>query len=149
MIPVVHKNRANIPGGLWSDKVGGPFLEGDPGMTAFFVEGRCEMKELHSNLRLFFNEIKLTKRKVIVTEAQKQTFLESYRELMAKQKALTNDDDDDEELSEEELKRIKEDEEKALETFIKSETEKDPFIPRLTLWITRKRPKTRMADSKF
>jgi hypothetical protein len=143
MQPIVFPSRANLPGGLWTDKLGGEFIEGDPASTKIFIEGRCDVREFHMNQRLFFEDIKLTKRKVIVSDAEKESFLVRYRELIAKQMGELGDD---EELTEAEKKRMKEDEEKALEAFIKSEQEKDPDVPRLTLYLSMKRPKTRMAD---
>jgi hypothetical protein len=129
MRPIVHKARAEIPGGFWSDKMGGAFLEGDPTLTKFTIEGRCEIKELHMNVRLFFTDISLPKRRRIITEAEKEGFLERYRAIVASQIDFDGGEEG-EEKSPAELARIKEDEQQALATFIKTEKEKEPEIPR-------------------
>ena len=79
MNPVVFQKRVDIPGGLWSDKVGGEFQEGDPSKTTFYVEGKCEIKERAGRLRMFFQNITLVKRRVIISDVEKEAFLKTYR----------------------------------------------------------------------
>lgn len=79
MKPVVIPRRVTIPGGLFFNKVSGNFLEGDPTKTTFYVDGSVEIKELAGQSRLFFQNIKLVKRRVVFNDKERQEFIKTYR----------------------------------------------------------------------
>lgn len=143
MKPIVIPKRVTIPGGLWSNKVSGDFQEGDPSKTSFFVEGNVEIKELAGQSRLFFQNVQLTKRRIIFNDKERLSFITTYRsergidedaagELMIKDK-----DEKARQLQEEVL---------ALETSLKTQQAIKIKPPHLSLFLTKKKPKTRMID---
>ena len=148
MNPVVFQKRVDIPGGLWSDKVGGEFQEGDPSKTTFYVEGKCEIKERAGRLRMFFQNITLVKRRVIISDVEKEAFLKTYRTERGIPEPPppgeeTKDEDDD---SEEEKLKQQADLAQAYEEYVKIQQAKDIVIPRLFVYMSRKTPKKRMID---
>ena len=79
MKPIVVPKRVTIPGGLFFSKVSGTFLEGDSSKTSFYVEGSVEIKELAGQSRLFFQNVRLVKRRVIFLEKERLDFVKTYR----------------------------------------------------------------------
>ena len=148
MNPVVFQKRVDSPGGLWSDKVGGEFQEGDPSKTTFYVEGKCEIKERAGRLRMFFQNVTLVKRRVIISDAEKEAFLKTYRtergiaELPPPGEETKDEDD---ETEEEKLKQ-QADLAQAYEEYVKIQQAKEIVIPRLFVFMSRKTPKKRMID---
>lgn len=148
MNPVVFQKRVDIPGGLWSDKVGGEFQEGDPSKTTFYVEGKCEIKERAGRLRMFFQNVTLVKRRVIISDAEKEAFLKTYRtERGIAEPSPPGEEtkDEDDETEEEKLKQ-QADLAQAYEEYVKIQQAKELVIPRLFVFMSRKTPKKRMID---
>ena len=148
MNPVVFQKRVDIPGGLWSDKVGGEFQEGDPSKTTFYVEGKCEIKERAGRLRMFFQNITLVKRRVIISDVEKEAFLKTYRSergIPEPPPPGEETKDDDDETEEEKLKQ-QADLTQAYEEYVKIQQAKEIVIPRLFVYMSRKTPKKRMID---
>ena len=154
MKPLVFPKRVDIPGGLWSDKVGGDFQEGDPAKTNFFVEGRCEIKERAGRLRMFFQNIRLKKRRIVISDADKEAFIKTYRAergieenttdategmTTTEQQQLTPDE-------EEEKRKEAEDEALSFENYVNDLQKKELVIPRLMVFMSKKSPKKRMTD---
>ena len=99
MKPIVIPKRVTIPGGLFFNKVGGNFQEGDPSKTAFYVEGNVEIKELAGQSRLFFQNVKLVKRRIVFNDKDRLEFLKIYRlergvDEDAEGELIMDDDDD-------------------------------------------------------
>lgn len=143
MKPIVFQKRVEIPGGLWSDKVGGAFQEGDPSKTTFYIEGKCDIKERAGRLRLFFQNISLTKRRVIVSNEAKEAFINTYRS--ERGIVIVPGEEDTDEDEEERLKR-QSDEAHAFEEYVKAQQAKELEVPRLFVYMTKKTPKKRMID---
>ena len=80
MIPIIYPVRVNIVGGLWSSKLGGEFQDGDPNRSSHIIQGRADIKELGQNLRLFFNEVKIRQRRIILTNDDKLAIANKYME---------------------------------------------------------------------
>ena len=118
MKPIVIPKRVTIPGGLFFNKVGGSFQEGDSAKTSFYIEGNVDIKELAGQSRLFFQNVKLVKRRVVFNDNDKLQFVEKYRvergvDVNADGELIVDDDDDKiRQLQEEVL---------AFEAFAKSE----------------------------
>ena len=140
MKPIVFQKRVEIPGGLWSDKLGGAFQEGDPAKTSFYVEGRCEVKERAGRLRLFFQDVKLVKRRVVISDAEKEAFVKLYRT----ERGIVDGVDDDEPEEE----RLKQQQEfaAAYDDYVKVQQAKELEVPRLFIYMSKKPPKKRMID---
>ena len=165
MIPVISKHRIESVDGLWTTKMGGSFDEGDSAQTSFFYEGRADIKELGGHLKLFIKDLAVLQRPLVVTEQLKVKLLAEYREDRKKKKlayasksdqgttvragedenvnidnySASSDEEDDEE---------KEDRERAaLESLIDKEKRKPLTMPKITLFLTKKKPKTRMVDA--
>lgn len=139
MRPIVCGHRSRIPGGLWTSKVGGDIKEGDPTLTQFVVEGRADIKELRGHMKLFFQGVTITQRPRILTENEKNKIRTQFR-------ASNKVPEDLDELEDEERAAILEKEEAALQTLFKQEIDKQLSIPKLFVYLSKKKPKTRMTD---
>lgn len=138
MHPIVFASRVEISGGLWTLKIGGSFQEGDPSVTKFSIEGRADIKELANKyLRLFFEDVKFTQRKIILTHQEKQKIADDY----LKDNKLGDDDDDEEEKLANRQK-----ESKFIQALIDEQENQVFKLPKLTLFMSRKKPKMRMID---
>lgn len=111
--------------GLWANKLSGSFQEGDAKSTRFFVEGKVEIKELGGHLRAYFKDVKLTVRVNTDKKAEED-----------EEKEKGSDDSDtssDEEDADKKKKDVK--------------AEEDLYIPKLSVYMTTKKPKKRMVDA--
>lgn len=151
MIPVVCKTRTETIDGLWTNKLGGVFEEGDPALTNFTIEGRADIKELGGHLRIFFKDIQIKRRLFVLTDAIKTRLLTEYYEdkkrkkqaaysLDPDQEAESDSDDDDEEEKQRKESVL-------LEGLVAAEKLKDLEVPKLTLYLVNKKPKVRMVDA--
>ncbi len=136
-----------MPGGSWTNKLGGEFQEGDTA-TKFFFEGRADIKELGGHLKIFFKDVSIIKRPFILTENHMTTFKDQYikdrRERRTRIYGAENADDSSDD-DDEDLKQAKET--KAINFMIQDEKNKPMFIPKLSLFLTTKKPKSRMVDA--
>jgi hypothetical protein len=143
MKPIVIPKRVTVPGGLWSNKVSGDFQEGDPSKTPFFIEGSVEIKELASHSRLFFHEIHLTKRRIVFTDKERSAFFSTYRSERgidedAAGELIIHDKDEKARQLVEELMALEKEWKVQMAIKIKP--------PHLSVFLTKKKPKTRMVD---
>lgn len=150
MIPVLSETRALSKDSLWTNKMRGDFEEGDPALAHFIIRGGAEIKELGGHLRIFFRDVQIMKRPFILTEDVRKQLLNTHRlEKLAKKRQayhLSDEEavsDSDEDLEDDE---IKEKEAKVLEKMITMEKIKTLEVPKLTLFLTSKKPKVRMVD---
>jgi len=146
MIPITSRGRVEMPGGSWTNKMGGEFQEGDSA-TKFFFEGRADIKELGGHLKIFFKDIAIIKRPFVVTEALMTSFREQYNDERKKRRAAAYGEDNAEDSSDDEDEVKLEKENKAIHYMIQDEKNKPLFIPKLSLFLTAKKPKTRMVDA--
>lgn len=150
MLPVICKARTETVDGLWTNKMGGEFEEGDPALTAFTFEGRADIKELGGHMRIFFNSINIKRRLFILTDSIKTKLLTDYYEEKKRKKAAAykefaigdeSDSDDDDEEEKQRKEQI------ILEDLVAMEKRKPLAVPKLHLFLTTKKPKTRMVDA--
>lgn len=128
MIPIISKQRLEKPGGLWTTKSVGSFVDGNPTTTSFFVEGKVEIKELGGHLKAFFKGVKLSPRLPNASEATKK-----------------EKEDDDSDASSDKAEEVKTSEQKVVEDIqIHSILE---HMPKLQVFMTTKKPKKRMVDA--
>ena len=147
MIPCVTTKRVDIPGGVWAPKVSGMFEEGDPASTHFFVTGKVDIKELAGHLKLFFEDVKIVKRKMLLTDKEKEELKAKYlTESAETDKKGLEEGTILEALSPEALKAR---DDAAIEEILKeAQAKKDIPIPsRLHVYLTRRKPKTKMSDA--
>lgn len=145
MRAAIGRMRVDIPGGMWAPKVSGEFQEGDPVTTAFFVEGKVEIKELAGHLKLFFTDVKLVKRKLFLTNKEKEDITKKYMAESAEQdkKSLEEGKEPLEDAA-----RAERDEAAIAERHKSAEAAKVAPVPsRLYVYLTRRKPKTRMNDA--
>lgn len=119
MISLISQDRLEKPGGLWTTKTGGIFMEGNPTSTGFFIDGKVEIKELGGHLKIFFKAIKLTPRTLQITEEKK---------------AAEDDESDD-----------SDDDANNKKTIVPAESLTK--LPKLQVFMTTKKPKRRMVDA--
>ncbi len=144
MIPITSRGRVEMPGGSWTNKMGGEFQEGDT-TTKFFFGGRADIKELGGHLRIFFKDIALTRRPFVVTDAQMLVFRERYKEERKKRREayqIENAEDSSDDEDDVKLER----ENRAINGMINEEKNMPLIVPKLTLFLTAKKPKSRMVD---
>lgn len=150
MLPVVFNSRTTIPGGLWTPKLAGDFEEADPTAGRFYVEGRAEIKELAGHLKLFFKDIALIERRMIISDEEKQEIINIEAQklldvLIAEVERGGNgkkfDPDDETDLLK--AKRFAKAEIEAAAIIRKK---KEVFYPNLHVFLSKKRPKKRMTD---
>ena len=134
-----------MPGGSWTNKLGGEFQDGDAS-TTFFFEGRADIKELGGHLRIFFKDIAVIKRPMEVPEARKAEMLENYRKERKEKRRQAYGPDADSSSDEEEDAK-KEREEREINMLIQEEKEKPVVMPKICIYLTTKKPKTRMVDA--
>lgn len=140
MHPIVFSSRVDKPGGLWTPKIGGIILEGDPNKTSFVIEGRVEIKEFSDHLRLFFQDVEIVQRKIIIREDEKNKIIERYH--ATKKKYLYSDDQVEESVA---LERKKKEESDIHDLISEVENRKIP-LPKLHVFMSKKKPKERMID---
>jgi hypothetical protein len=151
MYPVVFSSRVDAPGGLWTPKIGGTFQEGDPSLTSFFIEGRADMKELAGHLRIYFQDVTFLQRKRALPDADRErivnTYFEGIKNAKLRREALGQEvsDSEDEEDAEYVLKK-KQTHDAELEVLFAAEQNKEIPLPRLAVYLSKKKPKTRMTD---
>lgn len=150
MIPVLSETWALSKDSLWTNKMRGDFEDGDPALAHFIIQGGAEIKELGGHLRIFFRDVQIMKRPFILTEDVRKQLLNTHHlEKLAKKRQayhLSDEEavsDSDEDLEDDE---IKEKEAKVLEMMITMEKIKALEVPKLTLFLTSKKPKVRMVD---
>jgi Leucine-rich repeat (LRR) protein len=151
MIPVICKARTETNDGLWANKMGGEFEEGDAALTKFTVEGRADIKELGGHLRVFFSDIKLKKRIFVLTEPIRAKMLEDYYEEKKRKKqaaysllpdaAQSDSDDDDDEEEKQRKEQI------IVDGLVDMERMRPLEVPKLHLYLTSKKPKVRIVDA--
>lgn len=145
MIPLVSLDRA-ISGGAksvdnqWSPKLTGNLREGDPALTSFTIEGRAEIRELGGHIRLFLRDIKVVKRPLVITDKLKDELRQRVEE--EKKDSLTIG-----ESADEEDEAAQQEKEEALQQMIEKERARPVNIPSLRVYLTDKKPKTRMVDA--
>lgn len=143
-MPIIAPKRLEIKGGMWTPKVGGEFQEGDPSTTGYYIQGKAEIKELAGYLKLFCTDVKLVRRKLLLSEREKSTLKATYlAEMEVKDKETL--ENGEEPLS---AKAQFERDEAALEKIWKEAEQKKeiPLPSRLHLYLTRRKPKTKMTD---
>lgn len=150
MIPVLSETRALSRDSLWTNKMRGDFEEGDPALAHFIIHGGADIKELGGHLRIFFRDVQIMKRPFILTEDVRKQLLDTHRLDKLAKKRLAYHLNDEEEVSDsdEDLEddEIKEKEAKVLDKMITMEKIKTLEVPKLTLFLTSKKPKVRMVD---
>jgi len=146
MIPIVTTKRVELPGGVWTPKVGGEFEEGDPGTTHFYISGRVDGKELAGHLKLFFTDTKIVKRQLLLTEKEKDELRSKYLlESSEADKRGLEEGTILEALTEE--ARNARDEAAIAAIWKEVEAKKDIPIPsRLNVFLSRRKPKPKMGD---
>jgi hypothetical protein len=95
MNAIISSARTDTPGGLWSPKLGGSFEEftplankgnADASGSEFYVScGKADIRELGGFLRVFFTDVEVVKRPILVTEEYKTELLAKFE---ATQKAM-------------------------------------------------------------
>jgi hypothetical protein len=157
MIPTICHARTQTADGLWATKMGGVFEEGDPSITPFHLEGTADIKELGGHLRIFFRKVIIVRRLFATTDALKASLLRDFQDqkkkskrekwvkenppeegedpTVAAQHELSDSDDD---LDEDEME---EKETKILEVLIEAEKRKPLVLPKLSLFLTSRKPK--------
>ena len=151
MISVLAKARTETTDGLWANKMGGDFEEGDPAITAFSIQGRADIKELGGHLRVFFKDIIIKRRIFVLTETIRTKMLADYYEEKKRKKQAAygllpdaeesdSDEDDDEEEKERKENII-------VDGLVEIEKMKALEVPKLHLYLTGKKPKVRMVDA--
>eukprot|EP01038_Epipyxis_sp_PR26KG_P009130 gene9130-12314_t len=146
MIPVVSSQRIQQSGGSWTSKLGGDLVEGDPTITRFGFTGRIEVRELGGHLRLFFENVLITKRPFKANDAFRKKLFEQVKAIRLQKKAenTQNNEEDDSESDDEEQQ---EEDAKEVEKLIEIEKNKPLVIPKLNVYLTTKKPKMRMVDA--
>ncbi len=152
MKPLVFHKRTQISGGLWTPKLGGEFQEGgDANSNKHYVQGRAEIKELNGSLRIFFEDVKIIQRPIILSEDVKNQLTQQYREQKkveskSKLALLTvTEEDEPEETDEEKEKRLAR-EKIDLDIIFRNETRKQIPLPKLFVYLSKKKPRSRMSD---
>lgn len=118
MKPVVFRERAAIPGGLWSPKLNGTFEEGDAKTDIFFI-GSASIKQFSDLFKLFFTEVDIVDRNEI-------------NRFLGKSSKAGNDDQID--IAQ------------TLKMKSKYVDVKERILPKLFMYLCKKKPKTRMVD---
>jgi Leucine-rich repeat (LRR) protein len=150
MHPVVFTSRVYEPGGLWTPKIGGVFVEGDPASSSYYVEGKVDIREMADHLKVFFEDIKIVKRKIVLLERQREEITAKYMEKvsqfkqqrrnMGQEVSDSEDEDEDVKLA----KKSKRDNE--LQALFTEEENKEIPLPRLFVYMCKKKPRARMTD---
>ena len=149
MIPVISRERINLPGGLWAPKVGGDLQEGD--LTAkFTITGRMDIRELGGLLRLFATDIKLIQKKITLTEKEKKKISDNYHAVVKKLRReeiikAGGDPDEEEILEDDEEERREMIAKDAIAKLIYEEENKKLPVPKLSVYLQRRKPKTKMV----
>lgn len=151
MHPVVFSTRVYEPGGLWTPKIGGVFVEGDPATSSYFVEGKVDIREMATHLKVFFQGIKMVKRKVVLLERQREEITKKYDDARAsmkqQRKARGEEVSDSEEEEDEEIKLAKKQKrDNDLQALFKEEENKEVPLPKLYVYMCKKKPRARMID---
>lgn len=150
MKPVVFKSRVSIAGGLWTPKLTGDFQEGDPAKTTHTFEGDVAIKELSGRLRMFFANIKLEQRDRMLTDEERGKIKADYDEKIRILKAVRGEDEDEDEeddsLDNQAALKRKEKYDTELRELIRAEERKPIALPKLYVFMSKKKPKTRMTD---
>ena len=134
MIPAVTRERLKNQDDLWASKLSGAFFEGDPLNTKFFVEGKVDIRELGGHMRIRFEAVKLVIRS-------------SKKKRKKKGKKGDGDDDSDDEEEGEGGGSDDSDTDSDEETTKKDEVAESVQIPKLSVFLTTKKPKKRMVDA--
>ena len=150
MQPVISRCRATLPGGLWAQKLTGDFVEGEASLTQFSISGRASIKVLGDRTRVFIEDFRVAQRKIVLQEKDKKRLIDHYKAGMLKLRrdALVRegkDPDEPEDLEDEEVERRKEIERQAIEKIIFDEENKVLPLPKLGLYLMKKKPKTKMS----
>lgn len=149
MIPLISRERINLPGGLWAPKVGGDLQEGD--MAAkFTITGRMDIRELGGLLRLFATDIKLIQKKITLTEKEKKKISDNYHAVVKKIRRdeimkAGGDPDEEEILEDDEEERREMIAKDAIEKLIYDEENKKLPVPKLSVYLQRRKPKSKMV----
>jgi len=137
----------DLPGGVWAPKVGGVFEEGDPSSTHFYVTGKVDIKELAGHLKLFFEDVKIVKRKLLLSEKEKDELKSKYLAESEEADKKSLEDGTVLEALTEEAKKVRDDAAIA-QIWKDAQAKKDIPIPsRLQVFLTRRKPKTKMSDA--
>jgi hypothetical protein len=109
-----------------------------------------DIKELSGHLRAFFRDVKITQRPIVITASDRERFIEQYRadleikkKLKIKGPGAEEEDEEDEELR---AKRAEEEKE-GVEELVKEARAKKTALPKLSVYLTRRKPKSRMTDA--
>ncbi len=149
-MPIVYPDRCSSSSGLWSSKISGEFQDGDASFASHMIEGIVEIKEMGSNLRIFFKNISITQRQRILTKNEEQDIISTYLENKKHEfikKSIEQGQIIDENITENnKMLTIEPSDERNLEKLYTTKASKSIELPRLVVFITQKKPKNRMTD---
>lgn len=145
MQPVIAPKRVMLEGGTWTPKVAGGFEDGHVD-APFVFEGRVEIKELGGHLKMFLHDTVAVKKKVNLTKEETEAIEKEYDEKIDKEHEQLVSSGEDLPTAEQAIERKNVEVPAMLKSALDEKTDAVVLPSRLFLYLSRKKPKTKMND---